>query len=279
MESESNWIIEILRLVIALVGGVLGGSLKVRLSKRVSKQLNTINTRNTDASEQTNCGNVSLNAGTINFVGLQGKELDYDIAEESSEVIKSRTINRLNLTQKTILRMPNIIKGRTSDAGLRIDTGDVVYPLGVCLDSDEFDVNDREWLNLKPNSRNYLYFTYMGESITENKAKHVWFVGRSDVLTFGGCRRLTNCATNKRVFGKIDASGNIKYAEPLLVEDNIVWGNPNEEMMMKHGYRIVENAMPKCREGFFQKMIGWKDDGRRITPRFEEIPMPVQEGE
>lgn len=279
MESESNWIVEALRLVIAFLGGALGSSLKVWLSKIVSKNVNNVSTRNTDASKRTNCGNVSMNAGTINFVGLQGQELDYEIAEESSEVLKSRTINRLNLTQKTILRMPNVVKGRTSDAVLRIDTGDVVYPLGVCLDNDEFDVSDRGWLNLKPNSRNYLYFTYMGESINEYKAKHIWFVGKTDVSTLGGCRISTNDITCKRVFGKIDVSGGIKYAEPMLVDDDIAWGNPDEDMMIKHGYRIVENTTPKCREGFFQKMIGWNDDGKRLTPRFAEILINTQEGE
>ena len=164
MGNESNWIVEVLRLITAIIGGVLGATLKVRFSKMVSK--NQISTQNTDVRKQTHCGNVSMNAGTINFVGLQGKALDYDIAEESSEVIQSRTINRLDLTQKTILRMPNVIKGHTSDAILRIDTGNVVYPLGVCLDSDEFDANDQGWLNLKPNSRNYMSFTYIGECIS-----------------------------------------------------------------------------------------------------------------
>lgn len=279
MESESNWIVEALRLIIAFLGGVLGSSLKVWLSKIVSKNVNKTSTRNTDASKRTNCGNVSMNAGTINFVGLQGSELDYDIAEESSEAIQSRTVNRLDLTQKTILRMPSVIKGHTSDAFLRIDTGDVVYPLGVCLDNDEFDANDRGWLNLRPNSRNYLSFTYMGECKSNGKTKHIWLVANPDVLTIGGSRVSTNSVTNKRVFGKIDASGHIKYAEPLLVDDDIVWGNPDEDMMIKHGYRIIEKATPKCREGFFQKMIGWNDDGRRLTPRFAEIPIPMQEGE
>lgn len=277
MESESNWIVEIVRLIIAFVGGVLGSSLTVRLSKIFSK--NKISVQSTDARSQNNCGNVSMSAGTINFVGLQGKELDYDIAEESSETMKSRTINRLNLTQKTILRMPSVIKGRTSDAALRIDTGNVVYPLGVCLDYNEFDATDRGWLNLKPNSRNYLYFTYMGECKSNGKVKHIWFVGNPDVVTLGEGGMSTNGVTCKRVFGKIDASGQIKYAESLLVADDIAWGNPDEDMMIKHGYRIIENAMPKCREGFLQKMIGWNDDGRRLTPKFTEIPISMQEGE
>ena len=279
MESESNWIVEGLRLIIAFVGGMLGASLKVWLSKIVSNNTCKISTRNTDARKQNNCGNVSMNAGTINFVGLRGKELDYDIAEESSETMQSRTVNRLDLTQKTILRMPNVIKGRTSDALLRIDTGDVVYPLGVCLDNDEFDANDRGWLNLKPNSRNYLLFTYMGECKSNGKAKHIWLVANPGVLTLGESGISTKGAICKRVFGKIDASGQIKYAEPLLVDDDIAWGNPDDDMMIKHGYRIIQNTMPKCREGFFQKMIGWDDDGRRLTPRFTEIPISMQEGE
>lgn len=271
MGNESNWIVEVLRLITAIIGGVLGATLKVRFSKMVSK--NQISTQNTDVRKQTHCGNVSMNAGTINFVGLQGKALDYDIAEESSEVIQSRTINRLDLTQKTILRMPNVIKGHTSDAILRIDTGNVVYPLGVCLDSDEFDANDQGWLNLKPNSRNYMSFTYIGECISKGKIKHIWLVGKTDVSTLGDGRTSTNIATCRRAFGRIDASGQIKYAEALLVDDDIAWGNPTEDMMIRHGYRIVENTPPKCREGFLQKRIGWNDDGRRLTPRFEEVPI------
>lgn len=277
MEGESNWIIEVLRLIIAFVGGALGSSLTVRLSKIVSK--NKMSVQNTDNIQQDNCGNVSMSAGTINFVGLQGKELDYDIAEESSEAMQSRTINRLELVQKTVLRMPNVVKGHSSDAFLRIDTGNVVYPLGVCLDNDEFDATNRDWLNLKPNSRNYLSFTYMGECKSNGKAKHIWLVGRADVLTLGEGGTSTNGATCKRVFGKIDSSGRIKYAEPLLIDDDIVWGNPNEDMMIKRGYRIIENAMPKCREGFVQKMIGWNDDGRRLTPKFTEIQISKLEGE
>ena len=65
---------------------------------------------------------------------------------------------------------------------------------------------------------------------------------------------------------------------PYLYESYLNACN-NDDMMIKHGYRIIQNTMPKCREGFFQKMIGWDDDGRRLTPRFTEIPISMQEGE
>ncbi len=275
MGNEGNWIVEVIRLLVAIIGGVLGSSLKVWLSKTVIR----ISRRNTVVQQQAQCGNVSMSAETINFFGLQGKELNYAIAEESSEVIRSRTINRLDLKHKTILHMPKITMGQCSDAVLRIDTGDVVYPLGVCLDSDEFDARDRDWLNLKPNSRNYLSFTYVGECNSEGKTKHLWLASKADSLNLGDKDVSRKTTVSRKRFGKIDSSGQIKYAEDMLVDDDIAWGNPTEEMMMRCGYRIVENTRPDCREGFYLKMTGWNDDGQRLTPIFTEVPLSVQVGE
>lgn len=268
-------ITKVLEILVAFLAGMFGSEVKMRIRNLFSG--NKIGTKDTTL-RQHNAGNYSLGSGatfgnvsggTINVFGLQGANADYQIAEVSSNVVTSRFINLLRLTEQTIIDLPQVTRGVSADAILRIDTGDVVYPLGVKTDENVFDALCSEWLQLAPNTRHYLTFTYIGDAHVNGRIKHVWLVARPTVESVDGIRKVSS-AHNLQQYGKLTREGKLVFADTLLQDGDVLWGNATSDMMLRHGLRIIDNCGPgSCDVGFYWQDEGWIEDGDSLRRQFK----------
>lgn len=280
MNEDISVLVRVCEIIAATVAGFFGAQVQVWVRNLLSG--NKIATKDTSIQQTIGGGGIStggatfgtVSGGTINVFPMRGIELDYRIAENSSSVIEPRTINRLELCSATILKLPTPEPGKCTDAMLRVDTGNELYPLGVSTDKNVFDAFSRDWLNLSPNARNYITFTYMGDVIRDGVMKYVWIVSCQTASSIDGVSTIGSGYRQSK-YGMLDASGSIKYAEPLLYKDGVLWGNASDAMMLAQGYKIIENKNPgSCRPGYFWRSNGWKDDGHRIFQEFQEVLIP-----
>ena len=280
MSEGGTILLQVCEMIAAFVAGLFGAQFQVWIKSFLSG--NKIATKDTSVQQNIRGGGTSaggatfgmVSGGTINVFPMQGIEVDYRISENSSPVIEPRTINRLELCSKTILKLPIPESGKCVDAMIRIDTGNELYPLGVSTDKNVFDAFSMDWLNLTPNARNYLSFTYMGNVVRDGVMKYVWIVSCQTASSIDGVSTI-GARYRQTKYGTLDASGSIKYADPLLCKDGVLWGNVSDEMMLAHGYKIIENNNPgSCRPGYYWRSNGWKDDGQRVFQEFQEVLIP-----
>ncbi len=280
MSEDANVLMHVFEIIAAVVAGFLGAQVQVWIRSLLSG--NKIATKDTSIQQTIENGGIStggatfgtVSGGTVNVYSMRGTELDYRVSEISSSVIEPRTINRLELCSTTILRLPTPEPGKCTDAILRVDTGNELYPLGVSTEKNVFDAFSSDWLNLSPNTRNYITFTYMGNVIRDGVMKYVWIVSCHTASSIDGVSTI-GAGYQRSKYGMLDASGLIKYAGPLLYKDGVLWGNASDEMMLEQGYKIIENKNPgPCRTGYFWRSNGWKDGGRRIYQEFQEVLAP-----